>query len=105
MIIYKEGSEGYEDHPPVVIQAHTDMVCEKTPESGHDFEKDSLDLYIEDGWLRARGTTLGADDGTGVAYMLAILEDESLKHPPLECVFTAMEEIGLDGAMALEPED
>ena len=105
VIIYKEGSEGYEDHPPVVIQAHTDMVCEKTPESGHDFEKDSLDLYIDDGWLRARGTTLGADDGTGVAYMLAILEDESLKHPPLECVFTAMEEIGLDGAMALEPED
>ena len=57
-------SEGYEDHPAVVIQAHMDMVCEKTPESDHDFEKDPLKLYIEDGWLHAKGTTLGADDGT-----------------------------------------
>ena len=105
VIIYKEASKGYEDHPAVVIQAHMDMVCEKTPESSHDFEKDPLKLYIEDGWLCADGTTLGADDGTGVSYMLAILEDNTLAHPALECVFTAMEEIGLDGALALEPED
>ncbi len=105
VIIYKDASEGYEDHPAVVIQAHMDMVCEKTPESDHDFEKDPLKLYIEDGWLHAKGTTLGADDGTGVCYMLAILEDKSLSHPALECVFTSMEEIGLDGALALEPED
>lgn len=105
VIIYKDASKGYEDHPAVVIQAHMDMVCEKTPESAHDFEKDPLELYIDAGWLHARGTTLGADDGTGVAYMLAILEDDTLAHPALECVFTAMEEIGLDGALALEPED
>lgn len=105
VIIYKEASAGYEDHPAVVIQAHMDMVCEKTPESAHDFEKDPLDLYVEDGWLHARGTTLGADDGTGVCYMLAILADEALAHPALECVFTVLEEIGLDGALALEPED
>lgn len=105
VIIYKEASRGYEDHPAVVLQAHMDMVCEKTPESGHDFEKDPLKLYIEDGWLHATGTTLGADDGTGVCYMLAILEDQTLSHPALECVFTAMEEIGLDGAIALEPAD
>lgn len=105
VIIYKEASPGYEDHPAVVLQAHMDMVCEKTPESAHDFEKDPLDLYIEDGWLKARGTTLGADDGTGVCYMLAILADDTLAHPPLECVFTVLEEIGLDGALALEPED
>ena len=105
VIIYKEASKGYEDHPAVVIQAHMDMVCEKTPESSHDFEKDPLKLYIEDGWLCADGTTLGADDGTGVSYMLAILEDNTLAHPALECVFTAMEEIGLDGALALGPED
>lgn len=105
VIIYKDASEGYEDHPAVVLQAHMDMVCEKTPESSHDFEKDPLDLYIEDGWLHARGTTLGADDGTGVCYMLAVLADDSLPHPALECVFTAMEEIGLDGALVLEPDD
>lgn len=105
VIIYKEASPGYEDHPAVVLQAHMDMVCEKTPESTHDFEKDPLELYIEDGWLGARGTTLGADDGTGVCYMLAILADHTLSHPALECVFTVLEEIGLDGALALEPGD
>lgn len=105
VIIYKDASAGYESHPVVVLQAHMDMVCEKTPESEHDFEKDPLKLYVEDGWLHAKGTTLGADDGTGVCYMLAILEDESLSHPALECIFTSMEEVGLDGAIALEPED
>ncbi len=105
VIIYKEVSPGYEDHPTVVLQAHMDMVCEKVPESDHDFEKDPLDLYIEDGWLHARGTTLGADDGTGVAYILSVLDDEKMPHPPLECVFTVREEVGLDGAFAMDPDD
>lgn len=105
VIIYKDASPGYEDHPAVVLQSHMDMVCEKVPESGHDFEQDPLDLYIENGWLHARGTTLGADDGTGVAYMLSILNDRYLQHPPLECVFTVQEEVGLGGAFALNPED
>ena len=105
VIVYKPASVGYEDAAPVILQAHTDMVCEKNKDIEHDFEKDPLDLYVEDGWLKARGTTLGADDGQGVAYMLAILDDDTLKHPALECAFTVMEEIGLLGAKALKAED
>lgn len=101
----KPASPGYEDSAPVILQAHMDMVCEKNNDVDHDFEKDPLDLYVEDGWLKARGTTLGADDGTGVAYMLAILEDDTLAHPPIECIFTTMEEIGLVGAGYLCRED
>lgn len=105
VIIDKPASEGYEDSEPVILQAHTDMVCEKNNDVVHDFEKDPLDLYVEDGWLKARGTTLGADDGYGVAWMLAILENKELKHPPLSCLFTSMEEIGLLGAANLKAED
>ena len=105
VIIDKEASEGYEDSAPLVLEAHMDMVCEKNNDCDHDFLKDGLDLYVEDGLLKARGTTLGADDGTGVAYMLAILEDDSLKHPKLSCIFTTMEEVGLQGASRLTPED
>ncbi len=105
VIIDKKASPGYEDSETLVLQAHMDMVCEKNGDCDHDFLKDPLDLYVEDGLLKARGTTLGADDGTGVAYMLAILEDDSLAHPPLSCIFTTMEEIGLLGAAQLKPED
>lgn len=105
VIIYKEASQGYENHPPVILQAHIDMVCEKESWSHHDFQNDPLDLYIEDGWLKARGTTLGADDGTGVAYILAVLDDKTMAHPPLQCVFTVMEEVGLNGAFAVQKED
>lgn len=105
VIIYKPASPGYEDHAPVMLQAHIDMVCEKEPGSEHDFEKDPLDLYVEDGKLHAKGTTLGADDGVGVAYMLAFLDDDTLPHPPLECVFTVQEEVGLIGAAQLAFED
>ena len=69
VVIYKSASPGWEDHPTVVIQAHMDMVCEKVPESTHDFENEPLELYVEGDHLRARGTTLGADDGMGCAYM------------------------------------
>ena len=104
VIIYKPASVGYEDHAPVILQAHTDMVCEKNNDVEFDFEKDPLKLMIKDGYLYADGTTLGADDGTGVAYMLALLADPNAKHPALECVFTVQEEVGLFGALALKKE-
>ena len=105
VIIDKEASPGYEDSEPLILQAHMDMVCEKNKDCDHDFLKDGLDLYVDGDLLKAKGTTLGADDGTGVAYMLAILEDDTLEHPKLSCIFTTMEEIGLLGASALKPED
>ncbi len=104
VIIYKEASKGYETVPPLMLQAHMDMVGAKEEGSSHNFETDPLDLRVKDGWLYAKGTTLGADDGHGVSNMLAILEDDSLIHPPLECVFTVREETGLEGAMKLKKE-
>ena len=92
-------SKGYENEPPVLLQGHTDMVCEKNSDVEFDFENDPLDIYIdENGFLRARGTTLGADDGVAVATMLALLDGECAEHPALECLFTVQEETGLDGA-------
>lgn len=105
VIVWKAASQGYEDHEPVLLQAHTDMVCEKNKDVDFDFASDALQLYIEDGYLKAKGTTLGADDGVGVAYMLAILTDDTLSHPSLECIFTVQEEVGLFGALALTKED
>lgn len=102
VIIYKDGTAGYEDHAPVMLQAHMDMVCEAVPGCTHNFEEDPLDLYVEDGLIMARGTSLGADDGVGVAYMLSILESTTLSHPPLECVFTVQEEVGCMGAAQLD---
>ena len=105
VVVYKDPSEGYENSAPLLIQAHMDMVCEANKGTDHDFEKDPLRLYVDDeGWLNAEGTTLGADDGAGVAYMLAILEDDDLPHPPLECCFTVQEEVGLLGAVKLRSE-
>ncbi|MBQ8995108.1 MAG: beta-Ala-His dipeptidase [Oscillospiraceae bacterium] len=104
VVIYKPASAGCENSAPLLLQAHMDMVCEANKGTDHDFEKDPLDLEVVDGWLTAKGTTLGADDGTGVAYMLSILDDPDLPHPPLECCFTVQEEIGLCGALNLKPE-
>ena len=102
VIVKKPASPGYEAAAPVMLQAHLDMVCVKSPDSLHDFERDPLKLYVEPGGhLRAEGTTLGADDGYGVAYLLAVME-ESFPHPPLELVFTSQEENGCWGAKALE---
>lgn len=97
VVVKKPASPGYENHEPIMIQGHTDMVGEKTPGSAHDFEKDPLELYVEDGWLKAKDTTLGADCGHGIAYMLAILDDDTLKHPPLEMFFSVQEEAGIGG--------
>ena len=101
VLIKKSATEGREDEEPLLFQAHTDMVCEKNEDTVHDFLVEGLKLYVEDGLLRARGTTLGADDGYGVAVMLYILdgaEGHVPSHPPIECLFTAAEEVGLDGA-------
>lgn len=105
MIVYKPASKGYEDHEGIMLQGHVDMVNEKNKDSNHDFDKDALQLYIDNGYLKAKGTTLGADDGCGVVYMLAILDNMKLQHPPLTCVFTVQEEVGLLGAMNIEATD
>lgn len=105
IVLFKEATKGYEDHETVMLEGHMDMVCEKNNDSDHDFSKDSIELIEEDGFLHANKTTLGADDGVGVCYMLALLDDESLKHPALECVFTVCEEVGLIGAQALDKKD
>ena len=102
VIIFKDGSKGYETAEPVIIQGHMDMVCEKENGVDIDFEKDGLNLYIDGDFLKAEGTTLGGDDGIALAYALAILEDDTLPHPPLEVVLTVDEEIGLLGAESID---
>ncbi len=101
VLIIKEASKGKEDVPSLVLQSHQDMVCEKTPESTHNFETDPIKYVIEDGWMIAKETTLGADDGIGVAASLALL-DSDIAMGRLECLFTTSEETGMDGAMGLE---
>ena len=102
VFIRKEATAGYENAPAYLLQGHTDMVCAKLSTSTHDFERDPLDLYMENGWLRARGTTLGGDDGIAVAFMLALLDGEIENHPTLECLFTVEEETGLGGAESFD---
>ena len=103
ILIKKPASPGYEAHPAVILQGHLDMVCEKDPDCAHDFLKDGLALFTEGDWIGARGTTLGGDDGIAVAMGLAILEDQTLSHPPLEVLFTTDEETGMYGAAGLDP--
>lgn len=102
VIIKKPASAGAEDKPAVMLQGHLDMVCEKLAGVDHDFEKDGIDLIVKDGVLTANGTTLGGDNGAAVALMLAVLDDDALAHPALECVFTTQEETGLTGAAGLD---
>ncbi len=104
IIVYKPATPGKEDHDPVVVQGHLDMVCEKDSSSDHDFTKDQLDLIIKDGWISANKTTLGADDGFGVATMLTLLEDKNAEHPAIEALFTIEEETGMGGAASVNPE-
>ncbi len=103
VIIWKDASAGYEDHPAVMLQGHLDMVCVKDVE--HDFLKDPLELYIDGDWIKARGTTLGGDDGIAVAMAMAVLDDDTIPHPPLEVLFTVGEEVGRYGANALDASD
>ncbi len=102
VMIAKPASKGYEDRPTVVLQGHTDMVCEKKSTSNFDFSKDPIHFVIEDGWMIAHDTTLGADNGIGVASAMAILDDDTIAHPRVECLFTVSEETGLDGARAVK---
>lgn len=98
-----EASEGREGENAILLQGHTDMVCEKNSDTEHDFEKDPLELYIdENGWLRAKGTTLGGDNGVAIALMLLVLDGGLESHPAVECLFTTNEEVGLDGAKAFD---
>ncbi|MDO4166748.1 MAG: aminoacyl-histidine dipeptidase [Eubacteriales bacterium] len=102
VMIWKDGTAGYEKSAPVMLQGHMDMVCEKEADCAIDFTKDGLTLQLVDGVISAKGTTLGGDDGIAVAYALAILASEDIPHPPLEVVFTVDEEIGMLGAAALD---
>ncbi|MDO4406974.1 MAG: aminoacyl-histidine dipeptidase [Eubacteriales bacterium] len=103
VIIKKPGQNGGEGKPPVILQGHMDMVCEKVHGCDHDFETQGIDMYVtEDGWLTANGTTLGGDDGIADATMMTLLDDDTLTYPPLECVFTTDEEVGLLGANVLD---
>ena len=102
VIIYKNGSKGYEGSEPIILQGHLDMVCQKTEESGIDFFVDGITVLNDGDYLVADGTTLGADNGIAVSMILAILASKDLPHPPIEAVFTTDEEIGMLGAMALD---
>ena len=102
IIIRKEASQGKENSPAIALQAHTDMICEKIPESKHDFSKDGLELYVDGDFIKAKGTTLGADNGIGVAIILAVLDCEKIKAPKLECIFTSEEETTMLGAINVD---
>lgn len=101
VVIYKPASKGYESHKPVALQSHIDMVEES--DNDHDFSK-GIDIYEENGFIKAKDTTLGADDGIGVAMMLAVLDDKTLEHPAIEAIFTTQEETTMEGAFNLKPE-
>ena len=98
VIIRKPASPCMENRKILILQSHMDMVCEKNNDVQFDFEKDAIQTYVEGEWLKAKGTTLGADDGIGVAMQMALLQSTEIEHGPLECVFTRDEETGLTGA-------
>ena len=102
VILFGPGTCGMEDHAPVILQGHMDMVCEKDASCPLDMAVDGLDLMHDDRYVYAKGTTLGGDDGIAVAYALAILEDNTIAHPPLEVIITVDEEIGMLGATAID---
>lgn len=103
VIIRKPATPGHENRKTVILQSHMDMVCEKLVDIDFDFDNDAIQTYVDGEWMKARGTTLGADDGIGCALELAILDSNDLEHGPLECVFTRDEETGLTGAEGMKP--
>jgi len=103
LLISKPATKGMEKRKGVILQSHVDMVGEKQSGVDHDFDKDPIQAHIEDGWVKAKGTTLGADDSIGIAASLAILASDKIKHGPLECLFTIDEESGMTGALGLQP--
>ena len=102
VIMRVPATPGYEDHEGVILQAHMDMVCEKNGDVTHDFMTDPIETYVDGEWLKAKGTTLGGDDGIGISMALAAITDPDLRHPAIECLFTVDEETGLTGAMKLQ---
>ncbi len=102
ILISKPATPGMEDRQTVVLQSHMDMVCEKNNDITHDFENDPIETIVEGDWVRANGTTLGSDNGIGVATELALLASDDIEHGPVECLFTVDEETGLTGAKALK---
>lgn len=102
VIIFKDGTKGYENSEPVILQGHTDMVCQKTENATTDFINRGIELFVDGDFLKAKETTLGADNGIAVAMIFAILESTDIPHPPIEAVFTSDEEIGLIGAGKLD---
>lgn len=102
VVIRKPATKGYESAKAVILQSHLDMVPQKNSDVSHDFTKDPIDTYVDGEWVKARSTTLGADNGIGCAMMMAVLEDETLNHPAIEALFTIDEEVGMDGANGLE---
>ena len=102
VLIRKGATPGFEDRKTVILQSHMDMVCDKLVDVDFDFDRDAIQTYVDGEWLRAKGTTLGADDGIGCAIELAILEADNIEHGPIECVFTRDEETGLTGAEGMK---
>ena len=105
LVIWKDGSSGYENAAPIILQGHIDMVCAKTEDCAKDMARDGLDVRTDGEWVWADKTSLGGDNGIAVAMILAILSDDTLAHPPIEAVFTVDEEVGMDGAFALDCSD
>jgi len=103
IVVSKPGSPGKENADTVILQGHLDMVCEKNSDVRHDFSRDPIVAELKDGWVQAKGTTLGSDNGIGLAAALAVMEDDSLAHGPLEFLFTVDEETGLTGARKIQP--
>ncbi len=103
VLIRKPATKGMENRKGIILQGHLDMVPQKNSDTNHDFEKDPIDAYIDGEWVRARGTTLGADNGIGAAAAMAILEATDIEHPALEALFTIDEETGMTGAFAVKP--
>lgn len=103
VLIFKPATKGKENSPTIILQSHMDMVCEKNSDKVFDFDNDPIEPRIADGWVKANGTTLGADCGIGIAAQLAVLTSENINHGPLECLITVDEETGLTGAFALKP--
>jgi dipeptidase D len=102
VVISKSAREGYENRETIILQSHVDMVGEKLSDVDHDFDKDPIKAIIQDEWVTAKGTTLGADDGIGIAASLALLASDTIVHGPIECLFTVDEETGMSGAFGLE---
>jgi len=102
VVIRKPASKGFESKQTVILQSHLDMVPQKNSDTLHDFTKDPIETYIDSDKVKARSTTLGADNGIGVAMMMAVLEDNTLNHPPIEALFTVDEEVGMNGAFGLQ---